>query len=115
MVSDRVAEPIIAKGGEFAHGYTYSGHPAACAVALANLRIMQEEKLIDRVRDIVHWGRARNGSDGRGSDGAGGSAGAPPGLRDNFDAPVAATTFSWVAFAVSNCGSGMSGAWSRGR
>ena len=51
LVSDRVAEPIIAKGGEFAHGYTYSGHPAACAVAIANLRIMQEEKLIDRVRE----------------------------------------------------------------
>jgi putrescine aminotransferase len=51
LVSDRVAEVVIADGGEFAHGYTYSGHPAACAVALANLRIMRDEGIVDRVRD----------------------------------------------------------------
>jgi putrescine---pyruvate transaminase len=51
MVADRVAEVLIAKGGEFAHGYTYSGHPAACAVASANLRILQRESLVARVRD----------------------------------------------------------------
>ncbi len=51
LVSDRVAEVIIAEGGEFAHGYTYSGHPAACAVALAGLRIMSEEGIVDRVKD----------------------------------------------------------------
>lgn len=51
LIGDRVAEPIIEKGGEFAHGYTYSGHPAACAVALANLRIMQSENIIERVRN----------------------------------------------------------------
>ena len=51
MVADRVAEVLIAKGGEFAHGYTYSGHPAACAVASANLRILQRENLVARVRD----------------------------------------------------------------
>jgi putrescine aminotransferase len=50
LVSDRVAEVVIAEGGEFAHGYTYSGHPVACAVALANLRIMQEENIVQRVR-----------------------------------------------------------------
>ena len=37
MVADRVADVLIDKGGEFAHGYTYSGHPAACAVASVNL------------------------------------------------------------------------------
>ncbi len=51
LVSDRVAEVIIAKGGEFAHGYTYSGHPAACAVALASLRIMRDEGIVERVKD----------------------------------------------------------------
>jgi putrescine aminotransferase len=51
MVGDRVADVLIEKGGEFAHGYTYSGHPAACAVASANLRILQEENLVARVRD----------------------------------------------------------------
>ena len=50
LVSDRVADVVIAKGGEFAHGYTYSGHPAACAVALENIRILDEEGIVDRVR-----------------------------------------------------------------
>jgi len=53
LVGDRVADTVIAKGGEFAHGYTYSGHPAACAVALATLRILQEEGIVERVRDHV--------------------------------------------------------------
>jgi len=50
LVGDRVAEVVIAKGGEFAHGYTYSGHPAACAVALEALRIQQREKIVERVK-----------------------------------------------------------------
>jgi len=53
LVSDRVAEVIIAKGGEFAHGYTYSGHPVTCAVALANLRVMQAEGIVERVKDTT--------------------------------------------------------------
>ena len=51
LVGERVAETVIASGGEFAHGYTYSGHPAACAVALANLRLMRDEGVIERVRN----------------------------------------------------------------
>ena len=47
MVTDAVAEVMDAC--EFAHGYTYSGHPVSCAVALENLRIMQEEGIVDRV------------------------------------------------------------------
>ena len=50
MVSDEVAE-VIANAGDFAHGYTYSGHPVAAAVALENLRILEEERIIDTVRD----------------------------------------------------------------
>ena len=50
MVGDRVAKVLIEKGGEFNHGYTYSGHPVACAVALANLEIMETEQLPQRVR-----------------------------------------------------------------
>ena len=50
LVSDRVAEGFIANGGEFNHGYTYSGHPVACAAALANLEIMENENLIEQVR-----------------------------------------------------------------
>lgn len=50
-VSDRIAAALLREGGEFAHGYTYSGHPAACAVALANLDILEGEGLVERTRD----------------------------------------------------------------
>jgi putrescine aminotransferase len=53
MVGNRVADVLIDKGGEFNHGYTYSGHPVACAVALANLELMERESLVSRVRDDV--------------------------------------------------------------
>jgi putrescine aminotransferase len=51
MVSDKVAEVLIDRGGEFAHGFTYSGHPVACAVASANLTILQQENLVTRTRE----------------------------------------------------------------
>lgn len=53
MVGDRVAEALIEKGGEFYHGFTYSGHPVACAVALANIRILEREGLVDRTRTDI--------------------------------------------------------------
>ena len=49
IVSDKVAKVLAAT--EFNHGYTYSGHPVACALALENLRILEEEGIIDRVRN----------------------------------------------------------------
>jgi putrescine---pyruvate transaminase len=49
IISDRVANVLIEKGGEFAHGYTYAGHPVACAVALENIRIFKAEKIIEKV------------------------------------------------------------------
>jgi putrescine aminotransferase len=51
MVGDRVADVLIGQGGEFNHGYTYSGHPVACAVALANIRLLQRERIVEAVRD----------------------------------------------------------------
>uniref|UniRef100_UPI0003B6334D aminotransferase class III-fold pyridoxal phosphate-dependent enzyme n=1 Tax=Ideonella sp. B508-1 TaxID=137716 RepID=UPI0003B6334D len=48
-----VADVLIEKGGEFEHGYTYSGHPVACAVAVANIKLMQQLKLVEHVRDDV--------------------------------------------------------------
>ncbi len=51
MVSDRVADVLIDKGGEFHHGFTYSGHPVACAVAVRNIRILKEEGIVERVRN----------------------------------------------------------------
>lgn len=50
LVNERVAQ-VLCAGGEFTHGYTYSGHPVACAVALANLALMEREALPQRVRD----------------------------------------------------------------
>jgi putrescine aminotransferase len=52
-VHERVASVLRDKGGEVAHGYTYSGHPVTAAVALANLRLIEEEKLVERVRDDI--------------------------------------------------------------
>ena len=49
MVSDRVSQVLIDKCGEFAHGYTYSGHPTAASVALANLKILREENIVETV------------------------------------------------------------------
>lgn len=51
LVGDRIAKTLVDKGGEFYHGYTYSGHPVACAVALKNLEIIDREGLIERVRE----------------------------------------------------------------
>ncbi|MCB2008758.1 MAG: aminotransferase class III-fold pyridoxal phosphate-dependent enzyme, partial [Rhodoferax sp.] len=59
MVGDRVAQVLIDKGGEFNHGYTYSGHPVACAVALENIAIMEREQLPEQVRGEIgrYFGR----------------------------------------------------------
>ena len=51
MVGERVARVMIEQGGEFTHGYTYSGHPVACAVGVANIRLVQQLGLVERVRD----------------------------------------------------------------
>ncbi|MEO9895926.1 MAG: aspartate aminotransferase family protein [Paracoccaceae bacterium] len=51
VVHDRVAQVINAT--EFNHGYTYSGHPVAAAVALENLRILDEENIVDHVRRVA--------------------------------------------------------------
>ncbi|MEO9822141.1 MAG: aspartate aminotransferase family protein [Paracoccaceae bacterium] len=51
VVHDRVAQVINAT--EFNHGYTYSGHPVAAAVALENLRILEEENIVDHVRQVA--------------------------------------------------------------
>ncbi|CAB3725870.1 aspartate aminotransferase family protein [Paraburkholderia rhynchosiae] len=46
---DRVATAII-ENGEFNHGLTYSGHPVAAAVAVANLKLLRDEKIVERVK-----------------------------------------------------------------
>lgn len=49
IVRDELAATLAA-GGEFFHGYTYSGHPVAAAVALENIRILREEGIVERVK-----------------------------------------------------------------
>ncbi len=53
LVNDRVGDAITSGGGEFFHGFTYSGHPAACAAALKNIDILEREAIIPRVRDQI--------------------------------------------------------------
>ena len=53
IVCDEVAE-VMGSAGDFNHGYTYSGHPVASAVALENIRILQEEHIVEHVRDVAH-------------------------------------------------------------
>lgn len=49
MVSDRVAD-VVKTNGDFNHGFTYSGHPSAAAVALENIRILQREGIVEKAR-----------------------------------------------------------------
>ncbi len=53
MVADRVSEVLTNKGGEFNHGFTYSGHPVCAAAAIANLRLMQQTGIVDSVRETT--------------------------------------------------------------
>lgn len=49
IVRDEVVK-VLNDGGDFNHGFTYSGHPVAAAVGLENIRILSEEKIVDRVK-----------------------------------------------------------------
>ncbi|WP_030070424.1 aspartate aminotransferase family protein [Halomonas alkaliantarctica] len=51
LVGDRVADTLIEDGGEFFHGFTYSGHPVCAAVALKNLELLESERVVEKVRD----------------------------------------------------------------
>lgn len=53
LLHERVARVIIEQGGEWVHGFTYSGHPVCAAVALKNLEILRDEGIVDRVRDDI--------------------------------------------------------------
>jgi putrescine aminotransferase len=60
VLGPRLSETLIERGGEFRHGFTYSGHPVTCAVGLECVRIMKREKLVERVaEDIGPYFQAR--------------------------------------------------------
>jgi adenosylmethionine-8-amino-7-oxononanoate aminotransferase len=50
VASDRIAEPFLEGTASFMHGFTFAGHPMACAVALANIDVMEHEGVLDNVR-----------------------------------------------------------------
>ncbi len=52
-INKKISDVIINQGGEFYHGYTYSGHPVACAVAIENIRIIKEEGMIENVKNNI--------------------------------------------------------------
>ncbi|RMM73590.1 putative aminotransferase [Pseudomonas syringae pv. maculicola] len=49
IVRDEIVA-VLNEGGDFNHGFTYSGHPVAAAVALENIRILREERIVERVK-----------------------------------------------------------------
>lgn len=49
IVRDEIVK-VLNEGGDFNHGFTYSGHPVAAAVGLENIRILSEEKIVERVK-----------------------------------------------------------------
>ncbi len=51
LIDDKIVEALMGHDDDFNHGYTFSGHPVACAVALKNLEIMEREKLVPRVKE----------------------------------------------------------------
>lgn len=53
IVDDKIVEALMAHADDFNHGYTFSGHPVACAVALKNLEIMEQERLVPHVNEFT--------------------------------------------------------------
>jgi adenosylmethionine-8-amino-7-oxononanoate aminotransferase len=51
IASDRLAEPFLQGTVSFTHGYTFAGHPIACAVAMANIDVFERERLLEHVRE----------------------------------------------------------------
>ncbi|WP_054894160.1 aspartate aminotransferase family protein [Pseudomonas sp. NBRC 111143] len=51
VLNKRIAEALVERGGVFAHGLTYSGHPVAAAVAIANLKALRDEGIVRQVKD----------------------------------------------------------------
>jgi beta-alanine--pyruvate transaminase len=60
IATDDIHNAIMDAGGpdyavEFAHGYTYSAHPVACAAGIAALDVLRQEQMIERVREMAPY------------------------------------------------------------
>jgi len=53
MLGARVGDAIANANEELVHGYTYSGHPVACAVALKNIEILERDRLVEKAGDDI--------------------------------------------------------------
>ncbi len=56
VINDELHQAFVTQSdkiGIFAHGFTYSAHPVACAVALETLNIYEERKILDHVRQVL--------------------------------------------------------------
>ncbi|MDA8657322.1 aminotransferase class III-fold pyridoxal phosphate-dependent enzyme, partial [Luminiphilus sp.] len=53
LVSDKVADVLLGHGGEFAHGLTYSGHPASCAAGLATMDVLEHTDIIHQSATVL--------------------------------------------------------------
>jgi 4-aminobutyrate--pyruvate transaminase len=56
MLTDQIYQAMVSQSrtlGTFGHGFTYAGHPVACAVALETLKIYEQDKIVDRVRTLA--------------------------------------------------------------
>jgi adenosylmethionine-8-amino-7-oxononanoate aminotransferase len=51
IAADHIAEPFLHGKAIFNHGFTFGGHPVACATALANIDVIEREQLCEHVRD----------------------------------------------------------------
>lgn len=68
VISEKLRDELIdLSDGAYMHGYTYSGHPMCCAVALKNLEIIEQEGLVENVRRMgeeiekgFHWLQERH-------------------------------------------------------
>ena len=52
-LGQRMGDAIASAKEELVHGYTYSGHPVACAVALKNLEVLERDEIVTRVKDSI--------------------------------------------------------------
>ena len=59
LIDDKIVDALMGHDDDFHHGYTFSGHPVACAVALKNLEIIEREKLVARVKEFTGPALAR--------------------------------------------------------